>query len=181
MVTVPGTINIRSVSGRFGDFNVGTLECDLGKFSVKDPSIEEFDPGIYHGDFIIDKIELSSYISGGRMVVEMRATLLEILLSEGCEPEPPVFEPLEQDPIEEDYAGNNGGHSYINPPAPAGDYYDDNQDDEIASLFGHLWPLGNVVKLDPTVHRSIIRQQKEYLDSIGYEFVPSRQHWVQGN
>jgi hypothetical protein len=181
MVTVPGTINIRSVPGRFGDFNVGTLECDLGTFSVKDPSIEEFDPGIYHGDFVIDKIKPSSYISGGRLVVEVRATLLEILLSEGCEPEPPVFEPLEQDPIEEDYAGNHNGQGYANCQTQSGNYNDDNQDDEIASLFGHLWPLDKVVKLDATVHRSILRQQKEYLDSMGYTFVPARQHWVRGN
>lgn len=180
MVTVPGTINIRSVPGRFGDFNVGTLECDLGTFSVKDPSIEEFDPGIYHGDFVIDKIKPSSYISGGRLVVEVRATLLEILLSEGYEPEPPAFEPLEQDPIEEDHADTNNGRGYHS-PAPSGYAYSSTPDDDVVSLFGHLWPLDDVVKLDATVHRSILRQQKDYLDSMGYTFIPARQHWVRGN
>ncbi len=181
MVTVPGTINIRSVPGRFGEFNVGTLECVLGTFSVKDPSIEEFAPGVYYGDFVIDKIKPSSYISGGRLVVEVRATLFEILLNEGCEPEPPVFEPLEQDPIEEDYAGNNSGQDYTNSSTPGENYYADSHDDEFISLFGHLWPLGNTVKLDATVHRSILRQQKDYLYSIGYTFIPAKQHWIKGD
>ncbi len=181
MVTVPGTINIRSVPGRFGTFNVGTLDCDLGSFAVKDASIEEFEPGVYHGDFVIEKIKPTSYLSGGRLVVEVRATLRDILLADGCEPEPPIFEGLEQDPIEEDFTVHSGGPLDDTYPSVSLDMDGDQEDHEAISLFGHLWPLGRVVKLDATIPRSALRQQKNYLLSKGYTFVSSRQHWVMGN
>ncbi|MEW8276331.1 MAG: DUF3275 family protein [Candidatus Thiodiazotropha taylori] len=45
--------------------------------------------------------------------------------------------------------------------------------DELKQLFGMIWPLGEQVKLDPTVGRPIFRAQKEYLRSVGYKFDPT--------
>jgi hypothetical protein len=46
-----------------------------------------------------------------------------------------------------------------------------------AALFGALWPLGDVVKLDATVDRRILRQQRDRLGVLGYEFAPLSQDW----
>ena len=46
-----------------------------------------------------------------------------------------------------------------------------------ATLFGALWPLGDVVKLDATVDRRVLRQQRDRLGDLGYEFAPLSQDW----
>lgn len=48
--------------------------------------------------------------------------------------------------------------------------------DDVA-LFGALWPLAEVVKLDATVDRRRLRQQRDRLDALGYEFAPLSQDW----
>jgi hypothetical protein len=48
---------------------------------------------------------------------------------------------------------------------------------EDAALFGTLWPLGDVVKLDATVERRVLRQQRDRLGTLGYEFAPLSQDW----
>ena len=40
-----------------------------------------------------------------------------------------------------------------------------------------LWPLGEIVKLDATVDRRVLRQQRDRLDKLGYEFAPLSQDW----
>ena len=232
MISVPGTINIAERHGRFGTFNVGTLECSIGSFTVKDSSIEEFDPGIYHGDFVIEKIKPLSYLAGSRLVVEVRATLSAILLSGDAEPLPSHYESLERDPIEEDAEPSNfdapisppgartrgsyrprqsrqhpdvpqhpapHAHAFVPQPecTPQADYsseapfygdasgYDANAHSfdssflpDAADLFGVLWPIGRVVKLDPTIDRGLFRQQKDYLKNNGYRFSATEQNWV---
>jgi len=46
-----------------------------------------------------------------------------------------------------------------------------------ATLFGLLWPLGEVVKLDATVERRVMRQQRDRLMALGYSFEPLSQDW----
>uniref|UniRef100_UPI001E3EDA4F DUF3275 family protein n=1 Tax=Escherichia coli TaxID=562 RepID=UPI001E3EDA4F len=46
-----------------------------------------------------------------------------------------------------------------------------------AALLGALWPLGEVVKLDATVDRRVLRQQRDRLGTLGYEFAPLSQDW----
>jgi hypothetical protein len=54
----------------------------------------------------------------------------------------------------------------------------DESDEELAQLFGELWPLGKEVKLDPTVDRGRFRQQRDHLKANGYKFRPLDQVWV---
>ena len=46
-----------------------------------------------------------------------------------------------------------------------------------AALFGDLWPLSEVFKLDTTVDRRRLRQQRDRLYALGYEFEELRQEW----
>lgn len=45
-------------------------------------------------------------------------------------------------------------------------------------LFGTVWPLGAQVKLDPTVSRQLIRDQKMRLEQLGYRLDFRSQLWV---
>jgi hypothetical protein len=44
-------------------------------------------------------------------------------------------------------------------------------------LFSALWPLGEIVKLDATVDRRVLRQQRDRLGALGYKFAPLSQDW----
>ncbi len=179
MISVPGKINIRSVPGRFGSFNVGTLDCSIGSFTVKDATIEEFEEGVYEGDFVIEKIKPNSYFSSGRMVGEVRATLSAIVIAKHAGPSPVQHESLEQDPLVEDF---NQVFSSLEPePMPLPIPYPlDPQGDADEEGFLFSGPLGSVVKLDPTIDRGLFRQQKEYLKSVGYKFDAGNQTWKKG-
>ena len=184
MISIPGTITIRSIQGRFGYFNTGTLECELGIFAVKDATIEGFEEGTYNGDFVIEKIKPNSYFSSGRLVVEVRAILTDIILYDDALPQSPINDSLEQDPLEQEQENfqPQQANPYNQGQQHSSQQYDDDQDTEIASLFGPLWPLGDVVKLDPVVGRSLLRQQKDYLQNVlNYEFIPTQQVWVRSN
>ena len=50
-------------------------------------------------------------------------------------------------------------------------------EDDDTALFGALWPLGSSVKLDPTVDRRVLRQQRDRLGVLGYSFAPLSQDW----
>ncbi len=177
MISVPGTINIRTVHGRFGAFNTATLECSIGTFTVKDSSIEEYDEGNYAGNFVIENIRPHSYFTSGRVAVEVRAKLNAIILNKNVVPQPVAHESFEQDPIEEDFIPG----VYEGPTHEALSSTESHElgDDAFAErLFGILYPLGNVVKLDATINRTVFRQQREYLKDNGYRFVASEQHWI---
>ena len=50
-------------------------------------------------------------------------------------------------------------------------------DDQDIELFGHLWPLGDSVKLDPTIARGQFRAQVSRLKQLGYQFDAASQTW----
>lgn len=173
MLKLSGVLTIRTIDGRNGPFNVGRLVTDLGEFSVKETLLDQYEQGKYEGDFGISRIYPSYYLAGGRLVVEVRATLetmalagIDALTAEDVEPA------AEPDPIEEA------------PAAPATKLdlvassdrttVDDDPDNQ---LFGELWPLEGKVKLDPTVDRARFRRQKEQLKKLGYLFQPLGQYW----
>jgi hypothetical protein len=191
MISIQGTINIRTFTGRFGDFNVGTLQCSLGTFTVKDSTIDEFEQGAYAGTFFISAISPSSYFTSGRLVVEVRAKLEAIQLSDDAAPV--IQEPLERDPLEDEVATPphtaSLGDAELNDPIPQPRQADltelqaqtgseAREDDPGQQLFGALWPLGASVKLDPTIDRALFRKQKEQLKAIGYVFQGSTQTWI---
>ena len=181
MITVPGKINIRTISGRFGDFNVGTLECSIGSFSVKDPAIDEFSEGVYTGSFVIESIKPDSYVASGRMVVEVRARLKGIMLDDELS-SPSEPESYEQDPLEQECQFKNDVQAPAVPAAVETKAETSSpttaDEDDGSHLFGVLWPLGNVVRLDSTIDRLRLRQQKKFLQDNGYGFRVAHQHWI---
>ena len=198
MITIPGQLAIRTIHGRNGDFNVGRLATSIGEFVVKNAELDQYDEGKYEGDFIITEIRPSTYNAAGRMVIEVRAHLGGMTLSNidalsGDEAH--RLGPHEVDPIDEE--------TPVSAPeakAPARAKKRDARDplidttpfgaepppaiaeataDADAALFGTLWPLGEIVKLDATVDRRVLREQRDRLTALGYTFAPLTQDWHQ--
>ena len=81
MITIPGQLAIKTIHGRNGDFNVGRLATSIGEFVVKNAELDQYAEGKYEGDFAIAEIRPSTYSANGRMVIEIRALLGGMTLS----------------------------------------------------------------------------------------------------
>jgi hypothetical protein len=200
MVTLPGQLAIKTIHGRNGDFNVGRLTISIGEFVVKNPELDQYAEGKYDGDFVIVEIRPYTYTANGRMVIETRALLGGMTLSNidtlSCD-EATRLMPQEVDPIDEETqapiavpdkapAKARKAKATSNPlvdttpfgvetPATVAARVIEAEDDE--ALFGTLWPLGEVVKLDATVERRLLREQRDRLGALGYTFAPLSQDW----
>lgn len=197
-VIVPGTLMIRDIPKRAGgSFKVGKLSTQIGQFEVKNPELDQYEPGTYTGNFCIDKIYPSHYVAGGKIVIEMRAVLSCFVLA-GFDEETSEAEPLDIDPAEEEAAtttpeaaesqpetATTGASTNSDAPVPDNlpvmsleeeKAFREQQMDR--DTFGELYPLGQEVKLDPTVGRTKLRAQCDRLKTLGYRFVAARQVWV---
>ena len=179
-IIVPGQLALRTIHGRNGKFNVGKLECQLGKFTIKDAELEQYPEGKYQGEFVLRYIFLKGYpISDGSMRFEMRANLDGMTLfgiDKLSKAEAHSFAPQEVDPLDEEQ-GTQPATTPAKPakasrsakPAPVQTSADPlvdttpfgvdapaasgSPDSDDAALFGLLWPLGGSVKLDSTIDR----------------------------
>lgn len=200
-VIVSGTLVIREIPKRAGgSFKVGKLSTHIGQFEVKNPELDQYEPGTYSGNFCIDKIYPSYYTAGGKIVIEMRAVLSCFVLA-GFDQETGEAEPMEIDPAEEEAATATPEPVVTKPepqPEPTTDADSAPADEASADIsvmsveeerafreeqmdrdtFGDIYPLGDEVKLDPTVGRTKLRAQCDRLKGLGYKFVAARQVWV---
>ena len=200
MITIPGQLAIKTIHGRNGDFNVGRLATSIGEFVVKNAELDQYAEGKYEGDFMIAEIRPSTYSANGRMVIEIRALLGGMSLSAIdalSRDDARRLSPQEVDPIDEEAQAPSPAtpeapkakpkakpRSSRDPlvdttpfgsdPVPASAAPAEADD---AALFGALWPLGEIVKLDATVDRRVLRQQRDRLGTLGYAFEPLSQDW----
>lgn len=185
MITLNGTLRVRSINGRNGRFNVADLVTEIGEFKVKDAFLDQFEEGAYDGAFQIGRIFSASYTNSGRITIETRAHVLGVRLLNDQVGQLPT-ETVEPDPIEEVQQ-----HPNPEPPANVAAQADavETIDSELTTdereeedpdklLFGHLYPLGGTVALDPTVDRARFRRQRDRLKELGYRFEPLQQSWL---
>jgi hypothetical protein len=183
-----GVLTIKSIPSAKGSFSVGDLATGIGTFKVKDALIDQYEPGRYTGNFVISEIYPTSYTWRGKVWVEVRARLAEIILdaadveSEEALAATPV-PTSDPDPIEE---------STLTPPAapidassttvPASGQDGEAVGDPDLELFGvdvlALVQAGSPVKLDPTVDRAAFRQQRDRLKALGFSFHAQSQTWL---
>jgi len=203
MITLPGQLAIKTAHGRYGDFNVGYLTTSIGEFVIKDAQLDQYNQGKYDGDFTIEKIRPWTYNAGGRMVIEIRAVLEKMTLSSNdalTKDEAQSLTPQEVDPIEEQPAAPPSAQTPPEVPAelpkpakvtpiskdtrpfgfgttakPEAPKPEPASAD--AGLFGALYPLAAVIKLDATVDRRLLRQQRDRLNALGYQLDFRTQEW----
>lgn len=200
MITIPGQLAIKTIHGRNGAFNVGRLTTSIGEFVTKNAELEQYREGKYEGEFIITEIRPSMYNTNGRMVIEIRAHLGGMTLSNIdalSKEDARAIGPHESDPVDEETPKSSPPSAAtpevtpdVTPPSivatpvsnsePFGfssPRQTEQEQQADAALFGTLWPLGQVVKIDSTIDRRLIRKQRDRLDALGYEFEPRTQEW----
>ncbi|PRB81543.1 DUF3275 family protein [Pseudomonas sp. MYb185] len=190
MINIPGQLAIRTIHGRNGAFNVARLLTSIGEFAVKDPILEQYTEGKYEGSFVIAHIGPSKpYLTGsGRIVIEApKAKIDSMVLNDMDALSQDDTERLDQkevDPLEEEVPAvpatspsDVGDAPFGMPssePAPRASPAPTNEDE---ALFSTLWPLGDSVKLDPTVDRQRMRAQCVRLGQLGYKLDFKQQIW----
>ena len=169
------SLHIKTIDGRFGEFNVGTLLTELGEFTIKDKSIDQLSQGQYSGQFVISRIFPGHYSVGNRLVVETKAVIDSFTLDQKVEEDEAFVDrhpSLEVDPIEDEQSTVEEASK----PAETKSCVSKDAGDQ--ALFGILWPLGQQVKLDATVDRGLLRNQKKRLETLGYTLDIVTQEWV---
>ncbi len=166
--------------------------------------LEQYKQGKYDGEFVISRIYPFSYTTGGVIVVEIRAVLDSMVLSnidQLTNDEASGISPEERDPIDEETIPSKPDVTgpptltIVSSTAPPSDPLIDTTpfgliqpataapppttaaDQNDAALFGPLWPLSDSFKLDTTVDRRVLRQQIGRLDKLGFELEPLTQEW----
>ncbi len=185
MVKLEDTLKTRVIHGRSGDFSVGSLLTNIGEFSVKDPMLEQYSEGEYQGEFLISKIFPSSYTWGGAVRVEIRTILGSVNIFDSqekavpaaLEPDPLLIDEAQQPqktptdkPVESDKPEHSGKSDTKQQAISAEKTVDQ-------ALFGSVQVKncpGDEVKLDLTVDRQLVRQQRDKLRELGYAFDAKR-------
>lgn len=206
MIKIPGILEVKTIRGGNGDFNVGELQTAIGEFKIKDKILEQFQSGSYPGEFLISKIYPHSYTWYGKITIEIRASLAEVMLdsdepddsdtpAQASEPDPadeertsplaaPQAEPATPPDAITDQAPATPARSVSEEqPAVQPTSSDVELDDsELLAIFGdelaELIRDGQPVKLDPSVDRALFRSQRDWLGKrLGYSFRAASQTW----
>lgn len=196
-ISLSGRLRVKRITGANGPFCVGDLETEIGEFRIKDAVLDQFDEGLYQGQFWVQQIFPWSYSTNGRMVIEIRAKLADLQIEghtrarvearDSVEPDPaketPMPDPLPSAPPttaaskERPVPADDNADTADTPPQL--DPTADNASDQ--SLFGELFAAvveRQPVKLDPTIDRILFRRQRDRLKSLGYTFQASQQSWI---
>ncbi len=187
MIILEGNVINKVITGANGDFSVGNFTTDIGQFKIRSTLLDQFDEGEYRVRVSVNKIDLNSYMSkrNGIIITEMELDIDHLECIEG-DVKPVIDAPIEPDvtetppPLEskpEKSAKNTRDDRGERKPKDSSKPAPSDGDAELAELFGLLWPLGDVVKLDSTMPRPLFIRQKDYLKSAGYTFNGLDQTW----
>lgn len=181
MITVNGVLTVKEISGANGKFCTGDLNTSIGEFKVKEAILDQFEEGRYEGEFVIERFYLSSYVWRGKSTTDIRAKVTDIRLDNAEEGEVDVSPLPEQDPATENVAELVSGAIAA---ATRGNIAESDELSKLFDLFGTELAQAitdkATVKLDPTVDRSVFREQRDKLKSLGYSFQAISQSWVAG-
>lgn len=204
-ISLPGKLRVKRITGANGPFCVGDLETEIGDFRVKDAILDQFDEGLYEGQFWIQQIFPWSYTAYGRMTIEIRAKLADMQIAghtrAGAERDSVEPDPAKETPAESPSpspAAPSVAPAAPSPSAPAEAAQDtpkqrapraaskppvvasNNEADEALfgdDLFGAVAER-QPVKLDPTIDRIQFRLQRDRLKALGYAFHAGSQSWM---
>ena len=182
MIKVTGQLKTKVIHGRNGDFTIATLNTEIGEFSVKDPTLDQYPEGIYEGEFTIQKIFPYSYSWGGSIKIEVRAMLESMVIYDMEERDMPVE--VEPDPIDEPTPTQPEPKKETVPetevkvesePMPESEKV--GAEEQSSTETEPKEEMPKQIKLDPTGNRKQFRAERDRLKELGYKFDPKTQFW----
>ena len=179
MIKVTGKLKTKVIHGRNGDFTIASLVTEIGEFSVKDSTLDQYPEGVYDGEFTIQKIFPYSYSWGGNIKVEVRAMLESMVIYEMDEkamPDEQEPDPINEIPTPETKIETvpTEPEEVKTEPMPEPEKVEAEEQTTEAESQDEM---PKQVKLDPTGDRKEFRAQRDRLKELGYKFDPKTQFW----
>jgi Protein of unknown function (DUF3275) len=176
MIYLDGTIAVKIVNGKKGSFAVGELITAIGSFAVKSKLLDQYEEGLYKGRFAVTSIKIAHSPWKDGVFTDVRAEVSDIMLTEqDIGPAPsPAPAPDHIDPIDEVSLPTKAIEPL--PESPAAEVT--TTPVTVENEFSVQVQAGAPIRLDPTADRSLFRQQRDYLKSVGYKFDAQHQVWV---
>jgi hypothetical protein len=173
---VHGTLEVETIHGRRGQFNVGKLATDVGVFKIKDIALDQYNPGSYSGSFMIEKISAVSTPWRGGFFTEIVAKVAKdgfLINQEAVGQEQEVQ--TEPDPLDTEKP------FVLVQTTQSIQAVENNAEDPDQQLFGleiyQDFIQRKDIALDPTVDRGLFRLQRDRLKHAGYRFDSQTQLW----
>jgi Protein of unknown function (DUF3275) len=187
-----GTLSVKAINGRRGVFNVGKLLTDIGEFTIKDKALEQFDPGSYEGEFLIELIEAQATRWKGGYFNEVVAKIADggYNIKDEAEGTLDTSTQTEPDPLDAERERNS--RQVVTPPAESQQTVPKTaktKSSELAqpqavdmSIYDadmlEAIQADGAVKLDSSIEdRELFRKQRDGLKALGYRFNFKEQNW----
>ena len=176
-IQIAGSLQVINRTGRNGDFTVGELSTEIGKFRIKNPVLDEFDAGSYDGLFLITRIfNVSNVTATGQVWVSLCADLDWDALRIMNQSETVESETLEATATIEEVTETLPEKHEPKTPTPS----DDNLISDMNALQALLDSGADEIKLDNTLEDRA--KFRELLNAIkatqAYRFEPNSQKWL---
>lgn len=193
MITLSGTLYVKTINGSRGPFNVARLTTDIGNFAVRDTFIDELESGSYEGRFTIGYIYQAQRPMGDGLLVELRARVddTDVISTNpeatdhiGVEETDPIDE-IKKDPEPTNPASVKATDQYDPDNSQPTPEKGTEEPIGLEALFGAenceftngAIQLLDTVTLDPSVPRARFREQTTALKERGYKFQPTEKVW----
>jgi hypothetical protein len=188
MEKLRGTLVVEEINGRRGPFCVGMLKTSIGDFKVTDKELDQFTPGSYAGDFLIEELKTKTVPWRQGTFTYIQAIIAEggFLIDEEAQghPDDQAAPQAEPDPLDSEEQGRADAPAATPSKSATGHKPENSEpkpDDE--AVFGiELYPQfaqrQSPIALDATVDRQLFRQQRERLKAAGYRFNSVEQNWI---
>jgi Protein of unknown function (DUF3275) len=204
-VWLGGLLTIISRNGKNGEFRVAKLETGIGEFAVKDKVLEQYEPGVYKGEFLVGLIQAKPSFWKNSVFVEVRAYLDELIIDTHDQLDEDATKSVESantgpatDPLE--LERNEAPKLAKSELKPAAAVADPTNEEELLVALGFVRELdvqeGRLGKEDKgdqiaavlsrepvaldakALDREALRKQRDYLKGIGYRFISTGQYWA---
>lgn len=206
-VWLDGLLTIITRNGKNGEFRVAKLETGIGDFAVKDQVLEQYEPGIYTGKFLVGLIQPKPSFWRNSVFVEVRAYLDELIIDAHDQLDEdatksvesantgPAMDPLELERSEAPKPASTDAKTSVVASAvePA-------NEEELLIALGFVRELdvqegrlgkddkgdqiAAVIAREPValdakaLDREALRKQRDHLKGIGYSFISTGQYWA---
>ena len=175
-INIAGSLQVIVRSGRNGDFTVGELSTEIGKFRIKNPVLDEFEAGSYEGVFLITRIfNITNVTTTGQVWVSLCADLDWEALKIMNQSETVESETLETVAMIEEVV-----ETQPEPVSEQESTHDDDLISDLDALQALLDANADEIKLDSTLtDRDLFRQLREAIKATEkYRFMANGQKWV---
>ncbi len=206
-VWLDGLLTIITRNGKNGEFRVATLETGVGEFAVKDQVLEQYEPGVYTGTFLVGLIQAKSSMWRNRIFVEVRAYLDELVIDAHDQLDEDATKSVESantgpaiDPLELERSEAPKPATTDSKPSVAVPITEPANEEELLTALGFVRELdvqegrlgkddkgdqiAAVIAREPValdakaLDREALRKQRDHLKGIGYRFISTGQYWA---